>query len=566
MTLREAVTRAALFYRKSSRMFLVAVLLASLVVIPNGSFIISGGGNNSQLAVQQQQQQLPSPNPTFQLIVALPLINDSMLGTNVTSSDPVLPAIDGMYNFIMIVAFIILGISVIVEMITGALGKRKQQDTNSVQFLFNIAAGVVIILIFPMLYDYIARTVNYLDMTIIAYPAPYTSYSSSISYVWNEIVFGGSIWDLITAGILAAARAIMMLILYVMTYLLGMVRLFIIGVMLAAFPVAVGLRMIPFTRKLSQMVEDTLFGLILASLMSAIVIGVAANVLESNSSSNIFNVVQGWQGWMAAAALFAAVLMPTVFAPLTSIVFQTASQAAMTGVGVGTAIVAGGAIAGVGGVGAAKMAVGGLTMPGSPGYLGSGVTPTTGQKLAAGMKAFSRHSFPAMLSNITSLGAAGTLGALGAGEGARIVNRTLPLKTAKDVTASYQASVEKQLSAIAAQHTLSLSNTIPKLVERMKSSEIQLPSDFKGEEAAGNWFDEIVRHGTESEKASLASVLTGKEIYSNMVPHLIRQQFFELAKEQLSRSGEGSFQSLRAEADPMFRSLRGRSEYQRQKT
>jgi hypothetical protein len=567
MTLREAVTRAALFYRKSSRMFLVAVLLASLVVIPNGSFIISGGGNNSQLA-GQQQQQLPSPNPTFQLIVALPLINDSMLGTNLTSSDPVLPAIDGMYNFIMIVAFIILGVSVIVEMITGALGKRKQQGQEgySVQFLFNITAGVVIILIFPMLYDYIARTVNYLDMTIIAYPAPYTSYSSSITYVWNEIVFGGSIWDLITAGILAAARAIMMLILYVMTYLLGMVRLFIIGVMLAAFPVAVGLRMIPFTRKLSQMVEDTLFGLILASLMSAIVIGVAANVLQSNSSSNIFNVVQGWQGWMAAAALFAAVLMPTVFAPLTSIVFQTASQAAMTGVGVGTAIVAGGAIAGVGGVGSAKMAVGGLTMPGSPGYLGSGVTPTTGQKLAAGMKAFSKHSFPAMLSNITSLGAAGTLGALGAGEGARIVNRTLPLKTAKDVTASYQASVEKQLSAIAAQHTLSLSTTIPQLVERMKSSEIQLPSDFKSEEAAGNWFDEIVRHGTESERASLASVLTGKEIYSNMVPHLIRQQFFELAKEQLSRSGAGSFQSLRAEADPLFRSLRGKSEFQRQKT
>jgi hypothetical protein len=119
---------------------------------------------------------------------------------------------------------------------------------------------------------------------------------------------------------------------------------------------------------------------------------------------------------------------------------------------------------------------------------------------------------------------------------------------------------------MAAQHTLSLSNTIPKLVERMKSSEIQLPSDFKSEEVAGNWFDEIVRHGTDSEKASLASVLTGKEINSNMVPHLVRQQFFELAKEQLSRSGAGSFQSLRAEADPLFRSLRGGSEFQTQKT
>jgi len=64
----------------------------------------------------------------------------------------------------------------------------------------------------------------------------------------------------------------------------------------------------------------------------------------------------------------------------------------------------------------------------------------------------------------------------------------------------------------------------------------------------------------------LASILTGKEIYSNMVPHLVRQRFFELAKEQLSKSGADSFQSLRAEADRMFRSLRGRSEFQRQKT
>jgi hypothetical protein len=82
MTLREAVTRAALFYRKSSRMFLVAVLLASLVVIPNGSFIISGGGNGSPLV---GQQQLPSPNPTFQLIVlqrSVPFQHSSRGGDN----------------------------------------------------------------------------------------------------------------------------------------------------------------------------------------------------------------------------------------------------------------------------------------------------------------------------------------------------------------------------------------------------------------------------------------------------------------------------------------------------
>jgi hypothetical protein len=37
----------------------------------------------------------------------------------------------------------------------------------------------------------------------------------------------------------------------------------------------------------------------------------------------------------------------------------------------------------------------------------------------------------------------------------------------------------------------------------------------KSQEAAETWFDEIVRHGTVSEKASLPSVLIGKDVQMN---------------------------------------------------
>ena len=148
-----------------------------------------------------------------------------------------------------------------------------------------------------------------------------------------------------------------------MTIFLGVIRIWLITVMVIGFPISLALKQIPFARKLSSMVEDTLYGLMLASLMSSIAIGVAAYVLADAPGGPVWSAtifagtgINGISNWVAAAALFTAVLIPTVFAPLTGTIFQTASQAAMVGVGVGASM-AGAAAAPM--VGAAGSGLGG---------------------------------------------------------------------------------------------------------------------------------------------------------------------------------------------------------------
>ena len=212
-------------------------------------------------------------------------------------------------------------------------------------------------LLFPLIYDQVAVIVNYMSQSIIAYPG--TDCGPRLQALWNTMAFGGSgsFWSVIAAGFYNLIFFVLSAIVYIMTLFLGVIRIFLVGVMIIAFPLSLGLKMIPFTKKLSQMVEDTLFGLILASLMSAIILGVAGYITQPSvwsSSSNIFYVAVGNDGaaWVAAAALLAAVLTPTVFAPLTGTLFQTASQAAMTSVGAATVAAAGAAMPVAGAVGA----------------------------------------------------------------------------------------------------------------------------------------------------------------------------------------------------------------------
>ena len=297
--------------------------------------------------------------------VALPLINDSMLGAPFENSNMSAQALSGqyyipglgdLYNYIAVFALILLGVGFMVGASAGSL-VSKEEDTSMESQLLKLFLGVVFVLLFPLIYDEVAVIVNYMSQSIIAYPG--TDYVSRLQALWDNMAFGsaGSFWSVITAGFYNLIFFVLSAIVYIMLFFLGVIRIFLVGVMIVAFPLSLGLKMIPFTKKLSQMVEDTLFGLILASLMSAIILGVAGYITQPSvwsSSSNIFYVAVGNDGssWVSAAALLAAVLIPTVFAPLTGTLFQTASQAAMTSVGAATVAAAGAAMPVAGAVGA----------------------------------------------------------------------------------------------------------------------------------------------------------------------------------------------------------------------
>ncbi|MGB9734518.1 MAG: hypothetical protein ACPL2E_08000, partial [Conexivisphaera sp.] len=284
-------------------------------------------------------------------VLALPVFNDTMLGAWVHPGvfSPTVP-IGALYNIMAIVGFIVLAFSVVFGFIP--VGRRDRDRGYGLgPQLANIAIGVGIILIFPYVYDHVAILLNYLNAYLIAYPASYTTFLTRLWEIQVNIFFPPqwNFFSLIFTTLFLVVYTVVWAIMWVMIYLLGTVRILLIAAMLVMFPLSVALRDIPFTSKLGRMIEDTLFGLMLATILSSGMLAVASGLLTNwNAPGNIF-VMGGFQPqWVAIAAVLGALLAPTVLAPLTSTLFETTSEVAMLGGAVGANVVFGGLGGGLG--------------------------------------------------------------------------------------------------------------------------------------------------------------------------------------------------------------------------
>jgi len=335
----------------------------------------------------------------YTLIVELPLFNDTMLGSSTSPTDPQLP-IGALYNFMLILGILVLAISLLFTML-----KSNNQGTGGVSFaMANVMIAIVVIVAFPILWNAIAAGVNYVTQTLIAYPNPYTMYAQSLNNIWYSTLAANTTtwWASLFLPLFEVAYAIMLLITYIMIYLLGTSRLFLLGAFIAAFPLVMALNEIPFTQKLGQLAMDTLEGLVMASIMSAIVLAVASTILANYSApTNIF--VQGGvlSNWVAVAAILIAVLMPTILAPTVGWAFQTISQTGMMAAGV----------AGTAAMGAVAPVAGAL-----PGMFSAGMSASGG--LGGGLKAagqafLSSGAHKQVLSNMGVALGGGVAGALG---------------------------------------------------------------------------------------------------------------------------------------------------------
>ncbi|MEM3685352.1 MAG: hypothetical protein QXT39_06795 [Conexivisphaerales archaeon] len=299
--------------------------------------------SNNQLLAETSTTIAPSGAVNlFTTIVALPVFNDSMLGANITgvnSGQPSLP-LGGLFNLMLIISLIVLTFSVLFIFFTPQRGERLSFGSA----LAKVAIGIIIMLLFPLIYDHIAELINLLNQTIIAYPAPAPAYNIVLQNIYNSILLptGGNFLSILEAGVLFIANAVVAIIVWIMLYLVGTVRIFLIAGMIIMFPLSIALRDIPFTQKLGRIIEDTFFGLILATILSASMLSAAGYLLLNwNTSTNIFIQAGIPSEWMASAAIIVAILAPTVLAPLTSTVYQTTSQVAMAAGSVALAVFSG---------------------------------------------------------------------------------------------------------------------------------------------------------------------------------------------------------------------------------
>ncbi|MDG7013236.1 MAG: hypothetical protein JRN11_07285 [Nitrososphaerota archaeon] len=380
----------------------------------------------------------------FILTMEIPLFQVPALG--ISSSNPDFKALfatfdqlplGDFYMLIAEVAIILLvgaGLIDVIMYLTGNSERQKGGTSGSLAGISNVFVTLLLVLLLPYAYNAVAGFVNVLDQQIIAGPGnPYTAYLANSQLIWNTLPSGGNLLtDFI--GAIASVMA------WAMSWLLGSARIFLIGSVTVAMPIVLVLRNIKFTARFAGVVEDTFFGLIFASVISALFIGLAAYMLNHWSGS-IFQAASVDQTWVALAALLGAILAPTVFAPMTGFFFQTMSQVGMAAAGTAFAIGAGAAGpggAGVkGGMAMAGQALGGLAINNPA----AGFREKAGAALGGFGGGFS-HSVPHMLQNMALMGTVGTLGGLGASRSASAINRAIDLKmpgqTAQNIV-SYRA-------------------------------------------------------------------------------------------------------------------------------
>jgi len=525
-------------------------------------------------------------NQMFQLIMEMPLFNETTLGTTVHCAPTTAPCglpLQGFYDFIFIIAIILAGGGLLI-----ALANKQYTGDERKNVMLDFVIAVLFIVLFPVIYNNIALLTNYLDMTILAGPSlPYTDYGLQISLVWGKLLSwaqGGGIWGILVSPITSVAGWIVALIVYLMTVFLGVIRIWLVTMMVIGFPISLALKQIPFAKKLSSMVEDTLYGLMLASLMSSIAIGVAAYILADAPGGPVWSAtifagtgINGISNWVAAAALFTAVLIPTVFAPLTGTLFQTASQAAMIGVGVAASMagaaaapLAGGAAGSVGGAGGMG-ALGGLGK-GASGALGA-APQTIGQEAASTMQSMGLgerllYAAPHSLKNVAVVGATGVLAGMGASSAARSIATVAPLSSSGTVSRGIgqinatrqQAGMEYETSTALQEGNHAVSDTVFKAAT---TPSLNPGAVYAQSHALNVWYSRQTELSSPQflSQARQSHVINVQQYHALLRDHSAQAEFAENYKRQIRTMAESDESgSLTGESLGKIASLKGRFE------
>jgi hypothetical protein len=135
---------------------------------------------------------------------------------------------------------------------------------------------------------------------------------------------------LFETGLLAIGYFVVAVIVWIMSYMLGTVRILLLAGMIVMFPLSIALRDFYYTQKLGRIIEDTLFGLMLASILSSTMLSVATYLLQNwNSSANMFRLAGIQPQLVAITAVLTSIVAVTIYAPYTSATYQVVAETEM---------------------------------------------------------------------------------------------------------------------------------------------------------------------------------------------------------------------------------------------
>jgi len=140
----------------------------------------------------------------------------------------------------------------------------------------------------------------------------------------------GSIADRTVAFFLSVFFLVMVTATLISVAILGILRIFFLGAVVAMMPIILVLRLIPVTRRIAESFIDMLIGLMLSSLIAAIFVRFGYEVISTGSFTGLAGTIVAW------GTLIAAAMMPTVLAPRLGSLFMTTAGMVIAAVSTAT--------------------------------------------------------------------------------------------------------------------------------------------------------------------------------------------------------------------------------------
>lgn len=162
----------------------------------------------------------------------------------------------------------------------------------------------------------------------------------------------------------AVFRAFLAALIFLMMFIVGTIRIVLTAAIIVGLPMILAIKLVPWFRKPADRLLETLYGLVVATVISSIVVVAGAAYLDTLSKDG---VVENFQAFVAAAAvIILAVFLPVMLSPMLGSVVSS-----ITGM-VTSSLMAGAVAGGSSVMGAARGAAGAL------GYGGQAVSGMAG--------------------------------------------------------------------------------------------------------------------------------------------------------------------------------------------
>ncbi len=329
----------------------------------------------------------------FELMVKMPKFVDKPDATLADYEAPSTPSekpgmIETYHNLRLIAIFVMAG-AFILGMIL-FLGEEfgVQKKGQAIELIANTLVYSLFLMVFPVLWDGVATGVEYLNIYILnpSNPTPDNAAARAkdlfikLGGINTEFDMGKLLegtgkalvgdqsgltqffHDILTA----IFRAFLAALIFLMMFIIGTIRIVLTAAIIVGLPMILAIKLVPWVRKPADRLLETLYGLVVATIISSIVVVAGAAYLDTLPKDGI---VENFQAFVAAAAvIILAVFMPVMLSPMLGSVVSSitgmVTSSLMAGAVAGSSAVMGAARGAAGALGFGGQAVSSMGMGG----------------------------------------------------------------------------------------------------------------------------------------------------------------------------------------------------------